>query len=62
MTGIPVFARDDIVFVPIEDLAPLALGLIWSTTRKNTKTRALAEVARALGPSPVQRTHQASVP
>jgi DNA-binding transcriptional LysR family regulator len=62
MTGIPVFARDDIVFVPIEDLAPLALGLIWSTARENTKIRALAEVARALGPSPVQRTHQASVP
>ncbi len=62
MTGIPVFARDDIVFVPIEDLAPLALGLIWSTARENAKIRALAEVARALGPSPVQPTRQASVP
>lgn len=50
MTGIPVLARDDIVLVPIEDLAPLPLGLIWRTARENTKIRALAEVARALGP------------
>ncbi len=52
MTGIPVFARDDVVFVPIQDLAPLPLGLIWSTARENAKIRGLGEVARGLGPCP----------
>jgi hypothetical protein len=52
MTGIPVFIRDDVVFVPIQDLAPLPLGLIWSTARENAKIRGLAEVARAIGPCP----------
>jgi DNA-binding transcriptional LysR family regulator len=48
MTGIPLFARDDVVFVPIQDLAPLPLGLIWSTARENAKIRGLSEVARAM--------------
>ncbi len=52
MTGIAVFARDDVVFVPIQDLAPLPLGLIWSTARENAKIRGLGEVARGLGPCP----------
>lgn len=52
MTGIPVFARDDVVFVPIQDLAPLPLGLIWSTAREDAKIRGLGEVASAIGPCP----------
>jgi DNA-binding transcriptional LysR family regulator len=52
MTGIPIFARDDVVFVPIQDLAPLPLGLIWCTARENAKIRGLGEVARAIGPFP----------
>ena len=62
MTGVPVFARDDAVLIPIQDLAPTPLGLIWSTARENAKIRALGGVARAIGPCPVQRTHEASVP
>ncbi len=52
MTSVPVFARDDAVLLPIQDLPPIALGLIWSTARENAKIRALAEAARAIGPSP----------
>jgi len=33
MTGVSIFARDDLVFVPVQDLAPIALGLIWRTER-----------------------------
>ena len=60
MTGIPVFVRDGIVLIPIEDLAPLSLGLIWSTARETAKIRALAEAACAVGPCAVQRTNKAS--
>jgi DNA-binding transcriptional LysR family regulator len=52
MSGVAVFARDDAALIPIQDLAPIPLGLIWSTARENAKIRALAEVARALGPYP----------
>ena len=62
MTGIPVFARDDAVLIPIQDLAPTPLGLIWSTARENAKIRALGEVARTIGPRLVQKTDEASVP
>jgi DNA-binding transcriptional LysR family regulator len=62
MTGISLFLRDDIALIPIEDLAPLPLGLIWSTARENAKIRALAEVARTIGPCPAQTTRNASAP
>ena len=62
MTGVAVFARDDTVLIPIQDLAPTPLGLIWSTARENAKIRALGGVARAIGPCPVQGTHEASAP
>ena len=62
MAGVPVFARDDAVLIPIQDLAPIPLGLIWSTARENATIRALGEVARAIGPCPVQKTDEASVP
>lgn len=62
VTGIPVFARDDAVMIPIQDLAPIPLGLIWSTTCENAKIRALGQVARAIGPRPGQRTHETAVP
>lgn len=54
MAGIPTLQRDDIVLIPIQDLAPLSLALIWVTARETAKIRALAEVARAIGPSTVQ--------
>jgi DNA-binding transcriptional LysR family regulator len=62
MAGVPVFARDDAASIPIQDLAPTPLGLIWSTARENAKTRALADVARTIGPCPAQRTRKTSVP
>jgi DNA-binding transcriptional LysR family regulator len=40
--------REDIVLVPIADLPPLALGLIWRKTHENNRIRALAEAARSL--------------
>lgn len=52
MTSVPVFARGDAVLLPIQNLPPIALGLIWSTAGQNAKIRALAEAARSIGPSP----------
>jgi DNA-binding transcriptional LysR family regulator len=39
---------DNIVLVPIRDLPPLPLGLIWCTAHENARIRALAEVASHL--------------
>jgi DNA-binding transcriptional LysR family regulator len=47
-TGIPMFTRDDIVLVPVADLPPLPLGLIWCTAHDNARIQALAETVRAL--------------
>jgi DNA-binding transcriptional LysR family regulator len=60
MAGVSLFGRDDIVLVPIEDLPPLPVGLIWSTARENAKIRALGEVARTIGPYPAQKARKAS--
>jgi DNA-binding transcriptional LysR family regulator len=46
--GIPMLGRDDITLVPITDLPPLPLGLIWVTAHDNARIRALAETARSL--------------
>jgi DNA-binding transcriptional LysR family regulator len=40
--------HEDIVLVPIVDLPPLPLGLIWRRTHENNRIRALAEAARSL--------------
>lgn len=51
VVGIPRWAgRDDIVQVPITDLPPIPLGLIWVATRENARIRALAQVALETGP------------
>jgi len=47
-TGIPMFGRDDITLVPIRDLPPLPLGLIWCTAHDNARIQALAETIRSL--------------
>ncbi len=52
MRGVAQFQRDDIVLVPIHDLPPLPLGLIWRTAAQDARIRALAEVARREGPWP----------
>ena len=46
--GIPMFSRDDIALVPITDLPPLPLGLIWCTAHDNARIQALAETVRTL--------------
>jgi DNA-binding transcriptional LysR family regulator len=50
MTSLSVFARDDIVLVPIRDLPDMPLGLIWCCAHENARIRAFAEVARSLKP------------
>jgi DNA-binding transcriptional LysR family regulator len=47
-----VLAMEDVALVPISDLPPLPLGLIWRTAAEDAKVRALAEVARVEGPWP----------
>ena len=48
-SGIPMFTRDDIALVPITDLPPLPLGLIWVTAHENARIRGLAEIVRSIG-------------
>jgi hypothetical protein len=50
MAGVPVFSRDDVAFLPVQDLTPIPLGLIWKTSLHSTKIRALADTAWALKP------------
>jgi DNA-binding transcriptional LysR family regulator len=45
---VPIFNRDDIVLIPIEDLPPIPLGLVWCTSRDNPRIRALNDVARSM--------------
>ena len=44
-SAVPIFNRDDVTLVPIEDLPPLPLGLVWCASRENPRIRALNEVA-----------------
>jgi len=54
MSGL-TFLRADLVLVPIEDLPPMPLGLIWRTACENAKIRALAQTARSIRPSPPRK-------
>jgi DNA-binding transcriptional LysR family regulator len=49
MSGVALFTRADFVLVPISDLPPMPLGLIWCTARENARIRALATIAGAMG-------------
>jgi DNA-binding transcriptional LysR family regulator len=49
---VPIFNRDDVVLVPINDLPPLPLGLVWCTSRENPRIRALNEVASSMSAAP----------
>jgi DNA-binding transcriptional LysR family regulator len=60
MAGVPLFEREDIVLVPVDDLPPLALGLIWSKRNENATIRALAETARPLDNGATRRAPQAA--
>lgn len=44
------FPTDQIVLIPIRDLPPVPLGLIWRAPHENARIRALAKVARSLTP------------
>jgi len=46
--GIPLTTRPDLVQVPIRDLPPLPVGLIWRTVHHNARIRALAATARSI--------------
>jgi DNA-binding transcriptional LysR family regulator len=50
MAGVALTSRPDFVQVPIRDLPPMPLGLIWCTARENARIRALAAVARQIAP------------
>jgi hypothetical protein len=41
----PKLGRADITLIPIRDLPPIPLGLIWCTAHENGRIRALAQVA-----------------
>lgn len=41
-------SRDDIVLVPIRDLPPMPLGLVWCRSHENARIHALAEIARSI--------------
>ena len=45
---VPIFDRNDVVLIPISDLPPLPLGLVWRTSRENPRIRALNQTARAM--------------
>jgi hypothetical protein len=44
----PFRSHDNIVLIPIQDMAPLPLGLLWCTAHENARIRALAKVANRL--------------
>jgi DNA-binding transcriptional LysR family regulator len=47
-SAVPIFNRDDIVLIPISDLPPLSLGLVWRASQENPRVRALNELASFL--------------
>src|SRR6516225_7862897 len=49
---VPIFNRDDVVLVPIDDLPPLPLGLVWRTGEENPRIRALNETASSIADHP----------
>jgi len=51
-SAVPIFNRDDIVLIPINDLPPMPLGLVWRTSRENPRIRALNEIARSMAAAP----------
>jgi DNA-binding transcriptional LysR family regulator len=59
MAGIPLTTRPDFVQVPIRDLPPMPVGLIWRTAHDNARIRALASAARTIYPPPARRNRRA---
>jgi DNA-binding transcriptional LysR family regulator len=48
--SVSVVARDDIVLIPVSDLPPLPLGLIWVRAAEHERIRTMADLARQLTP------------
>jgi DNA-binding transcriptional LysR family regulator len=46
---VPIFNREDVILIPLDDLPPLPLGLVWYASRESPQIRALNDVAGALG-------------
>jgi DNA-binding transcriptional LysR family regulator len=61
---VPIFNRDDVALIPINDLPPLPLGLVWCTSRDNPRIRALNEIASSIiaapGTAPASRRPRAA--
>jgi DNA-binding transcriptional LysR family regulator len=51
-SAVPIFDRDDIVLVPIDDLDPIPLGLVWPAGQENARIHALDELARSMTTEP----------
>ena len=49
---VPIFNRDDVVLIPLVDLPPLPLGLVWCTSRENPRIRALNDIAGSMIAAP----------
>jgi DNA-binding transcriptional LysR family regulator len=47
-SAVPIFDRNDVALIPIRDLPPLPLGLVWCASRQNPRIRALNQTARAM--------------
>ncbi len=47
-SAVPIFDRNDVVLIPISDLPPLPLGLVWRTSRENPRIRALNQTAHTM--------------
>jgi DNA-binding transcriptional LysR family regulator len=47
-SAVPIFDRDDIVLIPIHDLPPLPMGLVWCTGRETPGIHALDAVAGSM--------------
>ncbi len=47
-----IFNRDDVVLIPIADLPPIPLGLVWCTSRANPRIRALNDIAGSMTAAP----------
>lgn len=54
--GLPAAHRGDIALVPIRDLAPLSVGLIWRTGQDSAAILALAATASGLDPDDLATT------
>jgi hypothetical protein len=50
VAGMAMARREGILAIPLEGLPPVPVGLIWSKASENARIRALAEVARSIGP------------